>query len=99
MKKVNLIFTLCIIPLLSFGGYSPNNPLRKLTDVDRYNMSVEFLKNYAKDFSIINWKIKVKENKVVMKKYGSLESISLYNDYFIARKEKVRIENLKSGSN
>ncbi len=84
---------------MCLSAHGQGNP-KEVTDIgfesssaidytQRLNLSIDFLKRmYGNDFDLSNWTIKFKEEKVILKKGGSLTRIELFPAYFRKQIEK-----------
>lgn len=77
-----ILFT-CVLSLEA----SNTPPLKneKPTYEEKLELATAFIKKYDQSKTILNWKIKVREDRVVLSKRWGIQRIVLFDQYFVAK--------------
>jgi len=88
----NLILTNIILgfSIISLASFVPNPTSNNPNPEQKFQWASEFIREYDKTESVVDWKIKIKKNRVVISKRWSLQRIVLYNTYFANKLQELK---------
>lgn len=85
MKTIAAIILLFSFSAISYANAETIDKVSIPTPEQKLQIATDFLREYDKQKSIVDWKIKIRNDRVVLSKRWSMQRIVLFDAYFIKK--------------